>query len=243
MAEHTTAEQVPANRESGPALPLRTGMWSLLRRDLSIALRERGSLAQPVLFFIVVVTLFPLSVAPDPVLLRSAGPGIIWVAALLATMLALDSMFRPDFDDGTLEQIALSPHPLSMLVLAKAVAHWLVSSVPLIVVSPLLGMLMQLPGDAISILVLALFLGTPALSLVGAVGVGLTVGIRRNGMLLSLLVLPLYVPALIFGSGAVQASLVSLDPAPHLLLLAAFSLFSLAVCPLAAALAVRISLN
>lgn len=220
-----------------------SGMWSLLSRDLRIALRERSDIAQPVLFFLVVVSLFPLSAAPDPQLLRSVGPGIIWVSALLATLLALDSIFRPDYEDGSLEQIALSPHPLSLLVLAKAIAHWLLSAVPLIMISPLLGMLMQLPVDAIGILVLALLLGTPALSLVGAVGVGLTVGIRRNGVLLSLLVLPLYVPALIFGSGAVQAVLISQDPVPHLLLLAAFSLFSLAVCPLAASAAVRISLN
>jgi heme exporter protein B len=218
-------------------------MWSLLARDLKIALRERSDVAQPVLFFLVVVSLFPLSAAPDPQLLRNVGPGIIWVSALLATLLALDSIFRPDYEDGSLEQIALSPHPLSLLVLAKAIAHWLLSALPLIMISPLLGMLMQLPPNAIGILVLALLLGTPALSLVGSVGVGLTVGIRRNGVLLSLLVLPLYVPALIFGSGAVQAVMISQDPGPHLLLLAAFSLFSLAVCPLAASAAVRISLN
>ena len=220
-----------------------SGMLSMLRRDLRIALRERTDMAQPVLFFVVVVSLFPLSATPDQQLLRTAGPGIIWVAALLSTLLALDSIFRPDYEDGSLEQLALGPHPLSLLVLAKTVAHWLVSALPLIIISPLLGVLMQLPFDAIWILFLALLAGTPALSLVGSVGVGLTVGIRRNGILLSLLVLPLYVPALIFGSGAVQASLISQDPLPHLLLLAAFSLFSLAVCPLAAAAAVRISLN
>ena len=220
-----------------------SAVWSLLRRDLRIALRERSDLAQPVLFFVVVVSMFPLSVTPDQQLLQNAGPGIIWVAALLATLLALDSIFRPDFDDGSLEQIALSPHPLSLLVLAKAVAHWLVSALPLILVSPLLSMLMQLPAQATVILMLSLLVGTPALSLIGAVGVGLTVGIRRNGVLLSLLVLPLYVPALIFGSGSVQAVMISQDPTPHLLLLSAFSVFSLAVCPLAAAAAVRISLN
>ena len=220
-----------------------SGMRALLRRDLRIALRERSDLAQPVLFFLVVVSMFPLSVTPEKTLLQSAGPGIIWVAALLATLLALDSILRPDFEDGTLEQIALSPHPLSMLVLTKAVAHWLVSALPLILVSPLLSMLMQLPAEAGGVLMLSLLLGTPALSLIGAVGVGLTVGIRRNGVLLSLLVLPLYVPALIFGTGAVQAVMISQDSLPHLLLLSAFSLFSLALCPLAAAAAVRISLN
>lgn len=229
--------------QASSAQSLWSGFRSLLRRDLRIALRERNDLVQPVLFFVVVVSLFPLSVAPDRQLLQDAGPGIIWVSALLATLLALDSMFRPDYEDGSLEQIALSPQPLSLLVLAKAAAHWLASSVPLIVVSPLLAMLMQLPGNATGMLALSLVLGTPALSLIGAVGVGLTVGIRRNGVLLSLLVLPLYVPALIFGAGAVQSVMISQDPTPHLLLLAAFSLFTLAVCPLAAAAAIRISLN
>ncbi|MDE0097947.1 MAG: heme exporter protein CcmB [Gammaproteobacteria bacterium] len=229
--------------QASSAQSLWSGFLSLLRRDLRIALRERNDLVQPVLFFVVVVSLFPLSVAPDRQLLQDAGPGIIWVSALLATLLALDSMFRPDYEDGSLEQLALSPQPLSLLVLAKAAAHWLASAVPLIVVSPLLAMLMQLPGNATGVLALSLVLGTPALSLIGAVGVGLTVGIRRNGVLLSLLVLPLYVPALIFGAGAVQSVMISQDPTPHLLLLAAFSLFTLAVCPLAAAAAIRISLN
>lgn len=226
-----------------PVHSLWSGFWSLLRRDLRIALRERSDLAQPVLFFVIVVSLFPLAASPDRQLLQNSGPGIIWMAALLATLLALDSIFRPDYEDGSLEQIALSPHPLSLLVLAKAVAHWLACALPLIVVSPLLAMLMQLPGNAAVILAFSLVLGTPALSLIGAVGVGLTVGIRRNGVLLSLLVLPLYVPALIFGAGAAHAAMVGQEPAPHLLLLAAFSLFALAVCPLAAAAAIRISLN
>ena len=218
-------------------------MGALLRRDLLIALRERGDMLQPVLFFIIVVSLFPLSVTPDRLLLMQAGPGIIWVAALLATLLALDGIFRPDFEDGTLEQLVLSPHPLSLLVLAKTVAHWLVTGLPLILIAPLLGVLMQLPLNAIVVLCIALLLGTPALSLIGAVGVGLTVGVRKSGVLLSLVILPLYVPVLIFGAGAVQALMVSLDPAPHLLLLGSFSLFSLAVCPVASAAALKISVN
>ncbi len=220
-----------------------SAMKALLRRDLMIALRERGDMLQPVLFFIIVVSLFPLSVTPDKTLLMQAGPGIIWVAALLATLLALDGIFRPDHEDGTLEQLVLSPHPLSLLVLAKTLAHWLVTGLPLILISPLLGVLMQLSGDAIIVLSCALILGTPALSLIGAVGVGLTVGIRKSGVLLSLVILPLYVPVLIFGAGAVQATMVTLDPQPHLLLLASFSLFSLAVCPLASATALKISVN
>lgn len=218
-------------------------MWATIRRDLTISFRERGDILQPVLFFIIVVSLFPLAVTPGEQLLRQAGPGIIWVAALLATLLALDGMFRPDFEDGTLEQVILSPHPLSLLVMGKVIAHWLVAGLPLVVISPLLGLLMQLPGNAILVMILALLLGTPSLSLLGAVGVGLTVGIRKSGVLLSLVILPLYVPVLVFGSGAVHATLVGIDPAPHLMLLAAFSLFSMTICPLAAASALRISVN
>ena len=218
-------------------------MKALLKRDLLIATRERSDLLQPVLFFIIVVSLFPLSVTPDRFLLMQAGPGIIWVAALLATLLALDGIFRPDFEDGTLEQLVLSPHPLSLLVIAKTIAHWLITGLPLTLIAPLLGVLMQLPLEAIIVLCIALLLGTPALSLIGAVGVGLTVGVRKSGVLLSLVILPLYVPVLIFGAGAVQASMVSLDSTPHLLLLASFSLFSLAVCPVASAAALKISVN
>ena len=220
-----------------------TAMISVIRRDLLISARDRSEILQPVLFFIIVVSLFPLSVGPDKQLLQQAGPGIVWVAALLATLLALDSMFRPDLEDGTLEQLVLSPHPHSVLVLGKTVAHWLATGLPLIIVAPLLGLLIQLPSDAVKILMLGLLIGTPGLSLIGSVGVGLTVGIRKSGVLLSLVILPLYVPVLIFGAGAVQAVMVSQDPWPHLQLLGAFSLFSLALCPLASAAAIRISLN
>ncbi len=222
---------------------LTPAMLAIVRRDLLISLRTRGDILLPVLFFIVVVSLFPMSVTPAPELLRETGPGIIWVAALLATLLALDGIFRPDYDDGSLEQLSLSPHPLSMLVLAKAIAHWIITGLPLLLVSPLLGILMQLPGDATRTLFFSLLLGTPALSLLGSVGVGLTVGIRKSGTLLSLLILPLYVPVLIFGTGAVHASMIGLSVGPHLMLLGAFSLFSVAVCPLASASAIKISVS
>ncbi|MBX2867128.1 MAG: heme exporter protein CcmB [Acidiferrobacterales bacterium] len=218
-------------------------MIAIVRRDLLISLRTRGDILLPVLFFIVVVSLFPMSVTPVPELLQETGPGIIWVAALLATLLALDGIFRPDYDDGALEQLSLTPHPLSMMVLAKAIAHWLTTGLPLLLVSPLLGVLMQLPYSAIQILFWSLLLGTPALSLIGSVGVGLTVGIRKSGTLLSLLILPLYVPVLIFGTGAVHASIIGLPVTPHLMLLGAFSVFSLAVCPLASAIAIKISVS
>lgn len=213
------------------------------QRDLRLSLRARGDMLQPVIFFIIVVSLFPLTVVPGTTLMLAVGPGIIWVAALLATLLAMDSLFRSDYEDGTLEQLILGSAPLSVLVLGKTVAHWLVSGLPLILVSPLLGVLMQLPANAIAILLASLMFGTPALSLVGAVGVSLTLSARKSGVLLALIILPLYVPTLIFGAGAVQAGIEGLDPAPHLLLLAASSLFSLAVCPLASAAALKISVN
>lgn len=216
---------------------------AIARRDLGLSLRARGDVLQPVIFFIIVVSLFPLTVTPEPALMRVVAPGIIWVAALLATLLGMDSLFRSDHVDGTLEQLVLSPAPLSLLVLGKVVAHWLVAGLPLILVSPLLGVLLQLPSDAIATLVISLMLGTPALSLIGAVGVALTLGARSSGVLLALIILPLNVPILIFGAGAIHASLVGLEPSPHLLLAAACSLFSLVVCPLASATALRISVN
>lgn len=218
-------------------------MLAVIKRDLLLSLRARHDILQPVFFFIIVVSLFPLSVAPQQQLLQSAGPGIIWVAALLATLLALDSMLRADFDDGALEQLALSPHPLGLLVLGKTIAHWMLSGLPLIIIAPLLGVFMQLSADANCVLFYSLLLGTPALSLIGSVGVGLTVGIRKRGVLLSLVIAPLYVPVLIFGAGAVQAMSIGQAPTPHLMLLAACSLFSLCTCPFASASAIKISLN
>ena len=222
-------------------------MWSALRavvyREMLSSFRRRGDLLQPVLFFIIVVSLFPLSVTPDENLLLRTGAGIVWVAALLATLLALDTMFRPDFEDGSLEQLLLSPQPLSLLVGGKMLSHWILSGLPLVIISPFLALLMQLPASGTKYLALSLLLGTPALSLIGGVGVALTVSLKKSGVLLSLLILPLFVPVLIFGSGAVHASLAGLDASPHLLLLSAFSLFSMVICPLAASAALRISVN
>ena len=215
---------------------------AMLRRDLTLAFRHRGELANPLLFFVIVVSLFPLGVGPAPTVLATIAPGIIWVAALLAAMLALDGMFRSDFVDGSLEQIALSHHPLSMLVLAKVLAHWLITGLPLIVVAPLLGLLLYLPDHAMTVLVASLALGTPVLSLIGAIGMGLTVGLKRGGVLLSLLVLPLYVPVLIFGALAVNDAAAGLNVAGHLYFLAALLVLSATLSPLATAAAVRISI-
>ena len=222
-------------------------MWQaayvLLRRDLLLAFRHRSELVNPLLFFLIVVSLFALSLEPDPKVLATIGPGVIWVAALLATMLSLDSIFRADFEDGTLEQLVLSPQPVALLALTKVLAHWLVSGLPLMLMSPLLGLLMNLPAEAMPALLATLAVGTPVLSLIGAIGVALTVALRRSGVLLSLLVLPLYIPVLIFGSSAVADAAAGLPYEGPLLLIGAVLLLTLTLAPLAIAAALRISLE
>lgn len=215
---------------------------AMLKRDLTLAYRHRGELANPLLFFVIVVSLFPLGVGPGPEVLSTIAPGIIWVAALLAAMLALDGMFRSDFADGSLEQIALSHQPLSVLILAKVIAHWLITGLPLIIIAPLLGVLLFLPETAMLALVASLALGTPVLSLIGAIGMGLTVGLKRGGVLLSLLVLPLYVPVLILGAVAVNDAAAGLIVTGHLKWLAVLMVASITFSPLATAAAVRISI-
>ena len=231
-------------RSAEAAAPsLADAFWVLLRRDLTLAFRHRGELANPLLFFVIVVSLFPLGITPESQTLRLLAPGLIWVAALLATMLSLDGVFRSDYDDGALEQIVLSPHPLSVLVLAKILAHWLVTGLPLLVLGPLLGVLLALPARAMGTLFLTLALGTPVLSLVGAIGVALTVGLRRGGALLSLLVLPLYVPLLIFAANAVGAAGAGLPVSGQLLFIGALLILSITLAPVATAAALRISLS
>jgi len=215
----------------------------LLRRDLVLAYRRRSELANPLLFFILVTSLFPLGIGSDPNLIRAVGPGVIWVAALLAALLSLDGMFRSDFEDGSLEQFMLSAHPVSVLVLAKTIAHWLVTGLPLIVVSPLLGLLLSLPENAVGILLATLLLGTPFLSLIGAVGVALTVGLRKGGVILSLLVLPLYIPVLIFAADAVHTAAAGIPATAQLSFLAALLVGALALAPLATAASLRVSLS
>jgi len=215
----------------------------LLKRDLVLALRRRAEMVNPLLFFVLITSLFPLGFGADTSLLRAAGPGLIWVAALLAALLSLEGMFRSDFEDGTLEQILLSAHPVSVLVLAKVLAHWLVTGLPLILVAPLLGVLLALPTQAIEVLLLTLLLGTPVLSLIGAVGVGLTVGLRRGGVILSLLVLPLYVPVLIFASDAVATAAAGIPITAQLYILGAMLVLALSLAPLATAASLKISLS
>jgi heme exporter protein B len=215
----------------------------LLKRDLLLAYRRRSELANPLLFFVMVVSLFPLGVSPESKVLQTLAPGIIWVAALLAALLSLDTLFRSDFEDGSLEQMVLTHHSLPLLVLAKVLAHWLVAGLPLLLIAPFLGVLLFLPTDAMFPLMVTLLLGTPVLSLIGAIGVALTVGLRRGGVLLSLLVLPLYIPVLIFAASAVATAGTGLPIAGQLYFLAALLTLSLTLAPFAAAAALRISLS
>ncbi len=215
--------------------------FGLLQRELRLTIRRRNDWLNPPLFFILVVALLPLGIGPDPQTLALIAPGVIWVAALLATLLSLERLFRDDFDDGSLEQLLLSPHPLPLLVLAKLLAHWLVTGLPLVLISPLLGVLLHLPLAGILALPVSLLIGTPALTLIGAIGVALTVSLRRGGILLTLLVLPLYVPVLIFGTAAVTAPAQGLPNAGQLALLGALLVLALPLAPLAIAAGLRVS--
>lgn len=215
--------------------------YHMLVRDLRLAFRSRHELANPIIFFVLVVSLFPLAVTPKPELLREMAPGVIWVAALLATLLSLDGLFKQDYDDGSLDQLMLSPNPLMLLVVAKVFAHWLLTGLPLVLVSPLLGLFMHLPVEALPALMLTLLLGTPVLSLVGAIGVSLTVAVNRGGVLLSLIVLPLYIPILIFGANAIDVASDGMSIRGQLYFLGAVLVFAISLAPLATAAALRIT--
>jgi heme exporter protein B len=212
-------------------------------RDLTLAWRRRADVLATLFFFVIVVSLFPLSIDPESQLLRSIAPGVVWVAALLASMLSLSRLFENDYHDGTLEQILLTPQPLFLVVLGKIVAQWLVSEVPLVLVAPLLGVQFDLEPRTLWILFISLLLGTPVLSLIGAIGAALTLGLRGGGVLIAVLILPLYVPVLIFGAGAVDASITSGNIQADLYLLAAFFLLALVFSPWATSAALRISLE
>ncbi|MCB1935008.1 MAG: heme exporter protein CcmB [Nitrosomonas sp.] len=215
----------------------------IIKRDLLLAVRRRSDVLTTLFFFVIVVSLFPLSVGPEMNLLRTMAPGVVWVAALLASMLSLGRLFSNDYLDGTLEQMLLSPQSFSLLVLGKALAHWLVTGVPLVLMAPVLGIQYDLPADALFVLVVSLLLGTPVLSLIGAIGAALTLGLRGGGVLVSLLVLPLYIPVLIFGAGAVEANMAGVSFEAHLSLLGAFLLVSLVFSPWATASSLRVSME
>ncbi|MBX6367442.1 MAG: heme exporter protein CcmB [Rhodospirillales bacterium] len=215
----------------------------LVRRDVRLALRQGGDAAMVVGFFVLGVVLFPFGVGPEPQLLARIAAGVLWVMALLAALLSLERLFAADFEDGSLEGLALLALPLEAVVLAKCAAHWLVTGLPLVVAAPVLGALLALEADGYATLIAAMALGTPSLSLVGAVGAALSLGARRGGVLLSLLVLPLYIPVLVFGVAAVEAAVSGLPPRPHLLILAAFGVGALPLAAFAAAAALRQALE
>ncbi len=233
-----TSGDVPAKTPS-----VLQGMRCVLVRDLRIVLRRRADTLAALIFFVMVVSLFPLAIGPEAALLRMIAPGVVWVAALLASMLSLVRMFADDYQDGTLEQMLLSAHPLALLVLGKIAAHWLGSGLLLTLVSPLLALQFNLSPAATGVLVMSLLLGTPVLSLIGAIGAALTVGLRGAGVLLSLLVLPLCIPVLIFGAGSVQAHNAGVDISGYFSLLGAFLAMTLVGAPLAAAAALRIAIE
>ncbi|HWJ95355.1 MAG TPA: heme exporter protein CcmB [Telluria sp.] len=215
----------------------------IVRRDLLLAFRRRADVLTTVFFFIIVATLFPLGVGPEPQLLRTMAPGILWVAALLASMLALGRLFALDHADGTLEQMLLSSEPLALIVIGKVLAHWLVSGLPLVLLGPLMAMQFGLAPEQVCVLTMGLLLGTPVLSLIGAVGAALTLGVRGGGVLVALLVLPLYIPVLIFGAGAVGAQASGVGASAHLLLLGGMLAGAGALAPWATAASLRIALE
>lgn len=225
------------------SLGLRGVLAAVLRRELLIALRSPGNIVNPLMFFVIAVTLFPFGGGADRVFLASIAPGVVWVTALLAVMLSMDSLFRADYEDGSLEQLLLSPQPLYFQLLAKVLAHWLMSGLPLVVIAPLLAYMLAMPAEGYWPLVAGLLLGTPTLSLIGAIGMALTVGLSRSGLLLAVLVLPMSIPVLVFGAGIVQNALNGLPVAALLAILGALLTLALTLAPLAIGAALRISVN
>jgi len=222
--------------------PLSMFRWIVVR-DLTLEWRRRTDFLSTLFFFVIVVSLFPLGIGPDMALLRSIAPGVVWVAALLASMLALGRLFTSDFQDGTLEQLLLTPQPLYLVVLGKVLALWLLSGLPLALIAPIVGIQFGLSSNTLVILIVSLLIGTPILGLIGSIGAALTLGLRSGGVLISLLILPLYVPVLIFGAGAVDASIAGLSPQANLSLLGALLALTLVFAPWATAAALRISLD
>lgn len=225
------------------SLSLRRALLAGLRRELVIAFRHKGDLANPLIFFLMVVVFIPLGISEEPAMLARIAPGVLWVIALLATLLSLDGLFRSDFDDGSLEQLVLSPQPLGYLILTKVLVHWMVTGVPLTLLAPVLGVMLQLPVDGYLVLILSLLIGTGSLSLIGSIGAALTVGLRKGGLLLSLVIMPFYVPVLIFGSGAVKNAIQGFAVGAELAVLLAMLVGWLMLAPFAIAGALKISVR
>ncbi|ALS32230.1 MULTISPECIES: heme exporter protein CcmB [Pseudoalteromonas] len=221
--------------------------WLLFKavfsKDVKLAFRQRAEIINPILFFLIVISLFPLAIGPEPGLLARMAPGIIWVAALLSTMLGLDKLFRDDYNDGSLEQLIASSYPLSLTVLAKVAAHWVITGLPLVLMTPLFALLLNLDNTALMATLLTLLLGTPLLSFIGAIGAGLTVGLQKGGILMSLLVLPLYIPVLIFATSAIDTSTMSLDYSGQLAILGAMLVIAIISAPIAISSALKVSVS
>jgi len=220
-----------------------SGFIVACKRDLKLAMRSRGELAQAFVFFTIVVSLFPIAIGPEALILKRVAPGVLWVCALLAVLLTLPRIFQQDYLDATLEQLALSRYPLAAIVGGKMLAHWLTTGLPLALLAPVIGLQYSLEARELFILMLGLLLGTPVLTMLGAMGAALTLGVRGGAMLMALLVLPLYIPVLIFGTGAVESSMAGLDAAANLYLLAALNLFGIITIPFAVSQAIKISLD
>ncbi len=220
-----------------------SALLTVIQRDLLIAFRRRSELMNPILFYVIVVTLFPLGVSPDVEFLSKLAPGVVWVAALLAALISMESIFRQDFDDGSIEQLFLSQHPPTLLIFGKVIAHWLITGLPMLAIVPLMALLLYIPNQAIPTLFATVLLGTPTLSLIGAIGVALTAGLRGGGVLSGLLVLPLYIPVLIFASGAVTASVEGLEVSGLLALLGAGLILALILAPIAISASLKISMS
>lgn len=220
-----------------------SALFAIIHRDLLLVMRRKSEVLTALFFFIVVTSLFPLGVGADAALLRKIAPGVIWVAALLATLLGLQRMFAADYVDGALEQMALSPYPMVLLMTGKILAHWLVCGLPLVILAPIIGIQFDLDASSLYVLMGTLLLGTPVLSLLGSIGAALTLGVRGGSLLMSLLILPLYVPVLIFGAGAVYANSAGLDTTGHFSLLGALLILALAFVPWVSATAVKIAIE
>ncbi len=220
-----------------------SALITIIRRDLLVAFRRRAELVNPILFYVIVITLFPLGVSPDHEFLSKLAPGVVWVAALLAALISMESIFRQDFDDGSVEQLFLSQHPPTLLILGKVIAHWLITGLPMLVIVPLMALLLYIPEQAIPTLFFTVLIGTPILSLIGAIGVALTAGLRGGGVLLGLLVLPLYIPVLIFASAAVSTAIEGLPSSGHLAMLGSGLILALILAPLAISASLKISMN
>jgi heme exporter protein B len=232
-----------ASPEIQPEFQPESGLIVACQRDLKLAMRSRGELAQALIFFVIVVSLFPIAIGPEAVILKRVAPGVLWVCALLAVLLTLPRIFQQDYLDGTLEQLALSRYPLAVIVGGKMLAHWLTTGLPLALLAPAIGLQYGLEARELVVLTIGLLLGTPILTMLGAMGAALTLGVRGGAMLMALLVLPLYIPVLIFGTGAVESTMAGLDAAANLYLLAALNLFGIVTIPFAVAHAIKISLD